>query len=290
MHPKYTALLSMIVTAITAVLTKEGLHAEPTAIAAASTGVVTVAHAIVHPPIRKKLRKVLPHKRKLNPSLGLWVWEGKDPHGDCKRALDNGYGWIAVKAHDGANRYNTDSIVSYQAICKSYGLKFGIWGYCRQWTDGLLASQLCDDHKAAFYIADCEIEFEGMRRSLQADFCAVIRNRQKDLDLWLSSFGRIDLHPDIDWRAFRDAGFGFMPQAYSCDSRELDPSVCYRHARDLWGHERIQPTLGAYTGALGRLTPTQLRQSCAGLKLSGVNVWDAQNATDADLAEVSKVL
>jgi hypothetical protein len=290
MKPRNTGILALIITAITAILTKEGLHAEPAAIAAAATGVVTLAHVVVHPPVRRKLRKVLPHKRKLNPSLGLWVWEGRDPHGDCKRAADAGYGWIAIKAHDGSNHFNQESINAYQAICKTYGLKFGIWGYCRGAGSAILASVLCHSLKPAFYIADCEVEMENSPRSDQKDFCTYLRMHNPDLDLWLSSFGRIDLHPDIDWRAFRDAGFGFMPQAYSCDSVELTPAACYHHARDIWEHARIQPTLGAYAGARGRLPAPVLRDECRGLQLAGVNVWDAQEATQADLAEVARVL
>jgi hypothetical protein len=290
MKPKSTGLLAILITAITAVLQREGYHAEPTAIAGAATGVVTVAHVIAHPPVRKKLRKVLPGRPRGNPSLGLWVWESPNADEVCKKARSHGYGWIALKIHDGADPFNLEHVTAYRQACEKYGLKFGVWGYCRSWANGYDAAALAVKYHAKFYIADVETEFENAPRDWPALFCRAFKSHAAEVDPWLSSFGRVDLHPDIDYHAFAEAGFGFMPQAYSCESVELQPAACLRHAEDYWHRDRIQPTLGAYAGARGRLTPKRLASEAEGLGLKGVNVWVAQTATPEDLAEIARVV
>ena len=159
------------------------------------------------------------------------------------------YGWLALKLHDGDHLFHTDIADAYKKACDKYGIKFGAWGYCRTWTDGFIAAQVCNKYDAHFYLADVEVEFENGPRKWAGQFCHAFKSHAPKVDPWLSSFGRVDLHPDIDYRAFANAGFGFMPQAYSCESTELSPSACLRHAEDYWPRHRIQPTLGAYAGA-----------------------------------------
>jgi hypothetical protein len=294
MHPKWTALIAVLVTAIAAILQRNGLHAEPAIVAAAATGILTVVHVVHHPPVRKKLRKVLPNRYRHNQGLGLWVWNATDPYGHVAKAHAHGYGWIAVKVHDGDSDYNNTSMIeAYHRQCQKYGIRFGVWGYCRPGC-GQFAAARATQLGADFYIADVEVEFEGVHGASEqflADFHKQTAAMGKRFtSLHLSSFGRVDLHPGINWRAWSEAGWGFMPQAYSCESVELSPQACLNHAQDFWGHWRIQPTLGAYAGARGRLTADQLAGQCKGLKLSGVNVWEASTATGVDLDRISRVV
>lgn len=290
MHPKWTALLAAIITAVTAILERNGLHATTTEVTAAATGLLTMVHVGYHPPIRKRLRKVLPHRNKGNPALGLWVWNATDPAGHVDKARAHGYGWIAVKVHDGTAPYNQDSMIEeYRRQCARAGIKFGAWGYCRPGS-GVYAANRAAKVGAAFYIADVEVEFEGVQGASQAFINGFNGTRLHFSSLHLSSFGRVDLHPGINWRAWSEAGWDFMPQAYSCESVELSPAACLRHAEDFWDRRRVQPTLGAYTGARGRLTADQLAGQCKGLGLTGVNVWEASTATPVDLDRIGKVL
>lgn len=293
MHPKWTALLAALATAITALLERSGLHATPTEVTAAATGVLTLVHVGYHPPVRTRLRKVLPHRHKGNPSLGLWVWNATNPAGHVQRARAHGYGWIAVKVHDGEQDYNDWNMVrEYQRQAARAGVKFGTWGYNRPGS-GTFAAK-CAATFGGFYIADVEVEFEGVKDASHA-FISMFdaecrRVSHRPTSVHLSSFGRVDLHPGIDWKVWSEAGWDFMPQAYSCESVELSPAACLRHAEDFWDRRRVQPTLGAYTGARGRLTADQLAGQCKGLGLSGVNVWEASTASAVELDRVSKVL
>lgn len=290
MKPQTTGLLAVLITLITAALKKWGVHAPPVTIAAASTGIITAVHTLAHPPVKQKLKRAVPKRFRGNPSLGLWVWEGTNATTDAKRCRAHGYGWLALKVHEGGAVFAEDRITAYRDACEKYGIKFGVWGYCRHWTDASLAAELCHKYGAHFYLADVEVEFERSPRADAGKFAALFRRLAPGVDPWLSSFGRVDLHPDIDYRAFANHGFGFMPQAYSCESAELAPAACLHHALDYFDHSRIQPTLGAYSGARGRIPSQQLRREAQGLHLSGVNVWVAQTATPTDLAQVAKVL
>ena len=100
-------------------------------------------------------------------------------------------------------------------------------------------------------------------------FARAFRARLPHLPAALSSFGRIDLHPGLDWRAWCDAGFDFHPQAYACESAALSPRACVERATAVWPRDRIRPTLGAYRGAAGRPSAAALADSVRGLGATG---------------------
>lgn len=298
MNPKLGVLLAGLVTAITAYLQKRGLHVTSTAIVGAVSGLLTSAHAIAHPPVRRKLKKVLPTRWRGKAGLGLWVWNATDPKGHVNKCRSHGYGWLALKVHEGTHEYNDPAIIDeYRRLCAKYKIKFGAWGYCSSPTyeGGIVAAKLAHDFGARFYIADVEAEFERAPRAASRHFIQGFEHTAKETgyhptSLWLSSFGRVDLHPDIDYREWARAGWGFMPQAYSCESAELQPGACLRHAEDYWPRHLIQPTLGAYAGARGRIPADQLAHEAKGLGLKGVNVWEAHTATPQELARVAGVV
>jgi hypothetical protein len=222
-----------------------------------------------------------------NPNLGMWVWEMNytvlDSYLKYLRELE--YGWVVVKIHDGENVFidqnGWDQVVE---AAKNNGLKLGGWGFVREEGDGAFAANLLKKYNPHFYIADVEITFNSENVKT---FCKPITSKY---DKWLSSYGRVDLHPEISWQTFSEEGWKFMPQAYECESVLLTPQACMSHAQDYWRHKDIQPTLGAYTGARGSLSASELEDSISRLKLTGTNVWRSGTAGHAELVAIKQGL
>lgn len=224
----------------------------------------------------------------LRPSLGVWIWTGNNSLdlADMKRL---GYRWIAVKAFDGDSTFNVPAYIDWwREEAWKHGLMFGIWGYTRSPTDASLAAALVSRFKAQFFIADAEVEYEGAYLYSRM-FAQRFRVYHPKMYAALSSFGRIDFHT-LDWRGWRDNGFAFMPQAYQCDSLQLAPNLCVSHALAVWKRSEIQPTLGTYQGALGRLSASQLAASVKGLGLPGVNLWEASSTSREDLTAIAEAM
>jgi hypothetical protein len=239
-------------------------------------------------PVKKPVRP--PHRGPVSfkPWLGVWIWN-EDVSLDLALMKRLGYRWIAVKVFDGGGGYNTPrGIINWRNAARLHGLHFGVWGYTYQPSDAVVAASLVSRYEADFFIADVEKEYESARAPYSRMFASTFRQHHPHMYAAISSFGRVDLHPGIDWRGWRANGFGFMPQAYECDSTELTPSACLRAAERFWKPSEIQPTLGTYRGALGLLSPSQLGQSIHGLKLRGVNLWEASSATGSDLTAVAQ--
>lgn len=116
-----------------------------------------------------------------------------------------------------------------------------------------LAAGLVRRHSASFYFANAEAEYERATERVSVEFAHTFRRELPMLPAALSSFGRIDLHPALDWRAWRDHGFEFHPQAYEADSHLLTPARCVGAARRVW---RNGTATAADIRALGA-TPTR---------------------------------
>jgi hypothetical protein len=221
---------------------------------------------------------------------GLWVWNGDESDAeDLARLLArNGFQYLAIKAHDGTTLYrrNRDQIARYMDAARAHGLAFGLWGYLTARDpagEARLAAELVREHRASFYFANAEVEYERATQRVSLTFARTFRTELPKLPAALSSFGRIDLHPNLDWHAWHDHGFEFDPQAYEADSRELTPARCVAAARRVWPLAMIRPTLGAYKGALVRPSPKRLAQSLSEVKTKGFNVWRNGTVTATDL-------
>lgn len=226
---------------------------------------------------------------------GLWVWNGDESNpGDLARLLSkNGFQYLAIKAHDGTTLYrrNRNQIARYAEAARAHGLAFGVWGYLTARDaarEARLAAELVREHRASFYFANAEVEYERATQRVSRAFARTFRDELPTLPAALSSFGRIDLHPNLDWKAWHDHGFEFDPQAYEADSRQLTPARCVEAARRVWPITMIRPTLGAYKGALTRPSPTRLAQSLSEVRTKGFNVWRNGTVTAADLAALSE--
>ena len=226
---------------------------------------------------------------------GVWVWEAgrQDPGRLAARLRRHGFHWLAVKALDGTSRFNTDAqLRAYAAAARREGLAFGLWAYLvgnDPAAEARLCADLVEQHDAAFLLADAESEYERAQGPVSRRFARAFRARLPHLPAALSSFGRIDLHPGLDWRAWCDAGFDFHPQAYACESAALSPRACVERATAVWPRDRIRPTLGAYRGAAGRPSAAALADSVRGLGATGFDVWRVGSLRDADLAALGAV-
>jgi hypothetical protein len=226
---------------------------------------------------------------------GLWVWNGDESNAEnlAKLLSRHGFQYLAIKAHDGLKsfRRNEDLIPKYAAAARAHGLAFGLWGYLKAEDargEARFAAELVRKHGASFYFADVEVEYEKAAGHVSREFARTFRRELPMLPAAVSSFGRIDLHPDIDWHAWRDQGFEFHPQAYETDSHLLTPARCVEAARRVWPITMIRPTLGAYKGAGARPSPRRLVKSLREVGTTGFNVWRNGTTTREDIRALGK--
>jgi hypothetical protein len=221
---------------------------------------------------------------------GLWVWRAgdSDPEELAKLLARNEFQYLVVKAHDGTTpfRPNAPHLAAYAAAARRHGLAFGLWGYLTAVDaagEASFAAELVRRHSVSFYLADAEAEYERATDRVSRAFVSAFRRELPELPAGLSSFGRIDLHPGLDWRAWRSKEFDFHPQAYECESRLLTPAQCAAAARGVWPLTMIHPTLGAFEGARGRPSPRRLAQSLDEVETRGFSIWRSGTATPEDV-------
>jgi hypothetical protein len=226
---------------------------------------------------------------------GIWVWNADEfrPGALVASLARRKFTYLLVKGHDGDSlfRRNDPLLEAYAEAARRHGLRFGVWGYLRgerPAAEAKLASELVDRLKADCYVANAEVEYER-NRTASRRFAAAFRRRQSRLPAALSSFGRIDYHAGLDWKAWHRHGFDFHPQAYFGENSKLHPYACLRAAGEVWPAKAIRPTLGAYKGAVARPTAAELLESLRGLEFTGFDVWRAGSATDADLAALGQL-
>jgi hypothetical protein len=128
-----------------------------------------------------------------------------------------------------------------------------------------------------FYIADAEAEYKYTAPSGAFDataygrskrFVAEFRKLMPKLPAALSTYGRADLC-DIDWAAWRDAGFVYMPQSYWNEFDIYQPSLCMSGAvKAGWAKDQVFPTIGIWGG--GQRQYVSAADYVADLKKAGV--------------------
>lgn len=225
----------------------------------------------------------------LRDRLGLWVWDTsmQGIRATVIRARRQGVNWIAVKAQDGGSGYrlNTQQLEVWRRECRHNGIQFGIWGFlygANPRREAETAIALVNNYGADFYIADAESGYE-IRPAASAVFCHYFAEGHPHLPKCISSFGRIDLHPHIDWHTWRRHGFTFMPQAYADASPLLRPSSCIEVASRIWHPSEMAVTLEASphfsTVDYGRWIREAAHQG-----VSGFNIWRADLASNDLLA------
>jgi hypothetical protein len=226
---------------------------------------------------------------------GAFVWHETDiePTLLGRVLRESGFGWVAVRLHDGLEEDPVEADWVYRFRLAS-GLPVGGWGVLRTEPEdeAALASALVDRYGLDFYIANPEAEYEfsgdggpsAERSGRSARFVSTFRRlRPAPFPVGLSSYCRPDRH-DIDWAAWRHAGFVFLPEAYVNDvGPEVAPAECVAAARGVFPRADIHPTIGMHVGAQGVLDVATYVELLARAATVGVSVYLAETRmTDAD--------
>jgi hypothetical protein len=228
-------------------------------------------------------------------AAGAFVWHETDlePTLLGRVLRESGFGWAAVRLHDGLEEDPVEADWVYRFRLAS-GLPVGGWGVLR--TDpereAALASELVDRYGLDFYIANPEVEYEfsgaggpsAERSGRSTRFVSAFRSlRPAPFPAGLSSYCRPDRH-DIDWASWRHAGFVFLPEAYVNDvGADVAPASCVAGARGVFPRTDIHPTIGMHVGAEGVLDVATYVDLLAQARTVGFSVYLAETRmTDAD--------
>jgi hypothetical protein len=197
---------------------------------------------------------------------GAFVWHETDiaPETLGLQLRENGFSWVAVLIHDGltADPVEGEWVQRFRAASR---LPVGGWGVLRTEPEleSELAHRLVDHYSLDFYIANAEAEYkfsnddgsspERFGRSQR--FVEAFRALEPDTPAAISSYCRAD-RQDIDWRAWNDSRFVFLPQAYVNDfGSAASPAACAEGAAGFFPTDAVHPTVGVYTGQQGEPSP-----------------------------------
>jgi hypothetical protein len=232
---------------------------------------------------------------------GVWHWSPANPGPArlqglddlCRRARAAGLDYITFKALDGAERrFLTDAqLEQAKRACERAGLKFSLWQYVvavrppREEAQSF--ASLIDRFNPAFAFIDVEKEYESNPNPVSAQYAAAFRDALPRFPATIAPFGRADLHPGIDYKAWHDHGFGVAPQAYECDSTDLTPAKCAQSFSHLWPVDKQWALVGLQKGALGKLSGAHLGASLRGLPVANISGWYSADATGEQLRGIA---
>jgi zinc D-Ala-D-Ala carboxypeptidase len=235
---------------------------------------------------------------------GLWHWSSApagpgrltDVDNLCKRARAAGLDYITFKALDGAqDRFLTDSqLEQAKAACERAGLKFSLWQYVYAarppHEEAQSLANLIQRFQPAFVFIDVEKQYEALPAA-SGQYAAGFRAALPHFPATIAPFGRADLHPGIDYKAWHDHGFGVAPQAYECDSTDLTPAKCAQSFAHLWPVEEQWTVVGFYTGARQqghlKLSGAYIGASLRGLPVANISGWYSGVATNEQMRGIA---
>ncbi len=256
---------------------------------------------------------VAPPKDKPKPGAPVWkepgvfVWHtGAFPADHAINKLKAaGVKWVAVQISDGTT-VNPEVEQALQAgyIQKLHvaGIKVGFWGVNRldPEAEAKVSADQVKKWGADFYIADAEIEYkytagdgkpspENYGRSQR--WVKTFREALPDIPAAVSSYGRADM-ADIDWKAWRDAGFDYLPQAYENEFDIYDVRESAKGAvKTGWPLDRVHPTVGLWGGGQKRLvTSGEYMQELREAKTVGFSSYLAEQMSDDDWAGLTAAI
>jgi hypothetical protein len=240
---------------------------------------------------------------------GLWHWSRADPGRGrlrdvdnlCERARAAGLDYIAFKALDGADdRFLTDAqFERAKRACERAGLKFALWQYVYAirppHEEAQSLANLINRFHPAFVFIDVEKEYESSPQPVSAQYAAAFRRELPHFPATIAPFGRFDLHPGIDYKAWHDHGFTVAPQAYECDSSELTPAKCAHSFAHLWPVEEqwtvvgFQPGAreGAHKGTHLKLSGAHIGASLRALPIANISGWYSGKATNEQMRGIA---
>jgi hypothetical protein len=231
----------------------------------------------------------------------LWHWSASDP-GDgrlaglddlCAQAVQAGLDYIAFKSHDGAHkRFLTDAqLQTAKAACARHGLTFVLWQYVYAIAppseEAAAFAETIRVFEPPFVFIDVEAEYERADPAVSRQYAQAFRTHLPQFPATIAPFGRADLHPRIDYQAWRDHGFGVAPQAYEYDSHDLTPAACSESFAKLWPPDEQWIAVGLHKGKLGPIGGPQLAASLTGLPVANISGWYSGEFTVDQLRGIS---
>jgi hypothetical protein len=286
------AIAALVVAASLLVVTRGGEQAAPPAPPAAPT-----TPAPTEPPPPPETEPPPPSEPTPPPpaslpfswtAAGAFVWHETDVEPTLLGRIlrEAGFGWVAVRLHDGTVEDPVEADWVYRFRLAS-GLPVGGWGVLRTdpEAEAGLASELVTRYGLDFYVANPEVEYEfsGLdgpsdeRSGRSSRFVTAFRGlRASPFPLGLSSYCRPD-HHDIDWASWRRGGAAFLPQAYVNDiGSEGSPPACVAASRGVFPPEDVHPTIGMPVGRAGTVDVATYVELLARAGTVGFSVYLAE--------------
>lgn len=163
--------------------------------------------------------------------------------------------WVAFHVHNGIwDSYTIPQ--DWIDTMRAHGLKVGLWGWedANPWLAAQLAVFQVRLTGADFYIADAEYDYEFSPHTgnwyHSRIFADTFRQYEPTLPAAMTTFGAATppwVLP-IDFKAWRNAGFDLLPQAYYNQFPKVDsPLATVQHAeRAGWPITQVHPVIGVY--------------------------------------------
>ena len=231
---------------------------------------------------------------------GAFVWheESVDPVRLARTLRVAGFSWAALRLHEGVDvdPVETGWIERYRA---AGGPPLGGWGVLRTEPrqEAGIAVALLRGLRLGFYVANAEEEYKytnldgtsALRWNRSLEFARSFRQFTGAVPAAVSSYCRAD-QQDLDWAAWADRDFAFLPQAYvNQHGMSVAPRDCFRGARGIFPPDRVHPTIGTYTSAITAPMDAYVRllEASARVGSRGFSVYLAEtNVSDADWARL----
>jgi hypothetical protein len=180
-------------------------------------------------------------------------------------AAGNGFSWVACQCFDDTTLIEQTQMPTWRDAILSRDMHFGVWGvhHTDPSGDASRADSQVKLWGAEFYIANAEADYKvdsGGVRGRAATFCTAFRAAQPDLPAAFCSYGAISNDNDylglvtdanagqMDWKAWFDAGFHTLPQAYASDGIQLPHRCVQLYRRGGWPYDKIHLVVGIFTG------------------------------------------
>lgn len=231
---------------------------------------------------------------------GLWVYQTlghrPEPEAVAARASGHGLKWLTAQAIKEDEVLHPDWLRAMRRATKKHGLRLGVHGYVgrphpKPAAEARAMAKAIDVADADFAIVDAEDEYERAADHPSHEFVAEYRRLKPGFRTFLSSFGRPQFHPGLDWATWAKAGFLGMPQAYeNLNAGALKPKQCVDDWARFFDRKDLRPTLGCFSEhGHSHLPISRLVESVHEVPDLPVNVYHHGTVTAAELKALAKI-
>jgi hypothetical protein len=231
---------------------------------------------------------------------GLWVYQmagrRSRPEAVTARAQRHGIKWLTVQAIEGEKVLDRDWLRAMRRATKERDMRLAVHGFIgrphpKPAAEARAMARAIDVAEADFAIVNAEIQYEQAPPASQA-FVNAYRRLKPAFPSFLSSFGRPQLHPSLDWAAWASGGFRGMPQAYeNLNAEKLKPILCVNDWARFFERRALRPTLGCFAERHHSHLPIpRLVQSVREVPRLPFNIFRHGTVTTAELEALSAVI